>query len=294
MKKGALRKALNPLVTQQWKYDHPIDSALAECGDKALPKLKRLLKEGGTKNFVALCEELGALGEAAVHGAKRVVDFLLATGVSVSAATQMDGDALHRVVQEARNREKISRKGLDMVRLLLAAGAGLDTQPSSGARIEATPLYLALLAGLNDLYELLLPAASNAAKARTVVSAILASSDPPSARILARVLETLPLDGVGDKGMTALHAAAATGLPSVWEQVSARVKGDVNATLGEAATFYQSGFPSPIGGGVVTVTRFPEGSTPLDVLRSIRSIFTRGCSTYEIAPELSRYHQLSL
>lgn len=55
MKKGALRKALNPLVTQQWKYDHPIDSALAECGDKALPKLKRLLKEGAARRTSSPC-----------------------------------------------------------------------------------------------------------------------------------------------------------------------------------------------------------------------------------------------
>ncbi|MFK7928718.1 MAG: BRCT domain-containing protein [Myxococcota bacterium] len=291
LRKADLRKALAPLCTTVWRGEVDIQSQVSLKGDKTLGKFKKLLKDGGDKNFIAVCEELGALGEAVGSGAKDLAGFLLETGINPSAVPK-NGRKTALGVLTAGHRKLTGDDLLELCGRFLEAGATPEAD-----EMGSTPFDGPIAEMRWDLVELLASAATSETKAVAVNKAINEAADaqPSDGRYqaLEGALQRLGADHSEPDGMTALHTAAATGRVCLYDLVEGRCA-NKNPALGSAVTRTGWRFPSAPGGGVVPKLQFAAGSTPVDMIGPVRMIFMGVRQACEAVAKPSPYSKATL
>jgi len=304
--KAGLRKEMKKLV-EVGEYEDR-DPTLTAKGDAALDTVKDLAARSSEKNFVAVCEELGVLGRTT--GAA-VMRFLLAAGVDPNALSKgkyRPGTwPLHRVVEDASwLRDRLKGGLVELVEILLEGGAPTDAlwppPPTQMNTLRATPLDYAVKAQDQAIVDVLLPRCSEPTKVGALVFALVECDgkkpDSPKVAFATKLIEQLPVDGTGDKGLSPLHAAVISGHQSLYDAVAARAE-EKNPTLAEGVSFVSYSYPSGPKGGVIPSARFAEGSTPLDLITPIQGVLRGGLAKYEAEREanggtLQAFHQSQL
>lgn len=274
-----LDKKLRTLVQARWEHGGT-ESKLRTQGDQVLAKLKALHERSDPKVFVAMCEDMGALNEAAAGGAFEALRWLLDLGVSTSAPTRhardndlFDPDVIATLVLSEGVEARVI---VELIQRVLDAGHDVNAPAGQAALVEIAGK------GAWELAEPVLAAANPATRATALATLIRAAAAPGAldAGTLARLDDALERidpnvsDGVG---LTPLHMAAATGRIAVWERVAPRVH-EREPRLRDEAMWAVRGFG---------FTQLSPGSTPLDVVRTARELYAADVPRREEADALA-------
>ncbi|MFK7988134.1 MAG: hypothetical protein AB8I08_19090 [Sandaracinaceae bacterium] len=288
LRKGDLRKKLKPLLHTHWQHDFQVESKVRSNGDKVLPKLRKLLESGGEKNFIAVCQEFGALGECVYGPALETFAWLLDLGVSSSAPSK-DGRDTDLLVALVRSTNVADDVVASMMQTVIASGHDVNLVSGRGETALGEVARLGRWALSGPLVE----AANESTRASALIAAIGnaedAAEDSAAFERLDEALERLDPNAADAAGQTPLHAAAATGRLAIWDRIAPRVN-DKEPNLTGDVVRNGLGYPSAPGGGVIPSARFPVGSTPLDCAQAVAQLFARGRSVYEAAEKLQPFH----